>query len=450
MFRRKKYDDVFDDNTTNRLMTNGLYSVNGPDYQEEGFFSKLGEHNLLMGMWYVFILSCMLWWLPLFGPMLAGYIGGRRAGSPTKGVFVALIPVSIILLLLIGFDAGVLPFLGALVGIPNAIVGGFQSLSPHAASYLSGMYSSLGVAAGMNGNGFFIIVIFGYIGGMMADMNSKEIAKATGSPHFLDGFMGKFPGAGLSKLADMVTERVMWSIGAISGGGRNMIARAHPEPGMMGFEDLKRLPASTSTNQPYMDYTQDMAYQPEPAYGYEDTPPHLEEYLGNDSYEDDLISYDIPKPVKPKKAGKRKPRDDEWGVSHCDISEESMIDSWKDLNKDINKKKKSTRYRRDVNKTSMKLNDLNKVSNSRTKEKRDALIYENKGKPLYEDDSESKAKLGSLKKKLPSLVTRALAADEKIKTQKETEEEPDITPLNEPIEETKPLRPRPIQSFDRL
>src|SRR3989337_919678 len=45
---------------------------------------------------YVTLLSILLWWLPTFGQMIAGYVGGRRAGSPWRGVAAALVPVVLI------------------------------------------------------------------------------------------------------------------------------------------------------------------------------------------------------------------------------------------------------------------------------------------------------------------------------------------------------------------
>src|SRR6266480_1618125 len=35
----------------------------------------------------ILILSFLLWWIQPAGPMIAGYVGGRRAGSPIKVIF---------------------------------------------------------------------------------------------------------------------------------------------------------------------------------------------------------------------------------------------------------------------------------------------------------------------------------------------------------------------------
>src|SRR2546426_9277666 len=55
----------------------------------------------------IFILSVLLWWLPQSaGYMVAGYVGGRRAGSPWKGLTAALIPVIVIFGISTSYAAG--------------------------------------------------------------------------------------------------------------------------------------------------------------------------------------------------------------------------------------------------------------------------------------------------------------------------------------------------------
>jgi len=58
---------------------------------------------------YTFFLSILLWWLPIFGQMIAGYVGGRRAGTPWKAVVAAMIPVAIFFLVITAMDVGIIP-----------------------------------------------------------------------------------------------------------------------------------------------------------------------------------------------------------------------------------------------------------------------------------------------------------------------------------------------------
>lgn len=62
-------------------------------------------------------LSILLFWIPTVGPLIAGFVGGRKAGGIGAAVVAAIIPailVSVLLLVLaILID---LPIIGALVG----------------------------------------------------------------------------------------------------------------------------------------------------------------------------------------------------------------------------------------------------------------------------------------------------------------------------------------------
>src|SRR5512136_989644 len=55
----------------------------------------------------ILILSFLLWWIQPAGPMIAGYVGGRRSGSPMKGVFAAILPVAIVLIANTAYMKGV-------------------------------------------------------------------------------------------------------------------------------------------------------------------------------------------------------------------------------------------------------------------------------------------------------------------------------------------------------
>lgn len=69
------------------------------------------------------VLSLALFWLPVLGPLIAGGVGGRMAGSAGRGVLLALLPAvataAVIVLTLGAFD---LPVLGTVAGLGVAIV----------------------------------------------------------------------------------------------------------------------------------------------------------------------------------------------------------------------------------------------------------------------------------------------------------------------------------------
>jgi hypothetical protein len=443
MFSQKK--NKYDDATTNELMANGIYSVHNPYKEEKRIWINWKEHNILSGMWYVFILSCLLWWLPVFGQMIAGYIGGRRAGSPTKGIIVSIIPVFIIMLLFIGMDIGVLPFLVALAQIPSMVMNGIQSISPHAAEYIGGIFVGLEPLIGINANGFLIVIVFGLIGGMMADLNKKEIAKATGDGHMFGAFSDRFSAAGLNKFADMVAERVMWTMGTMESGGRSLIPTRYRQPQEMGFADLKMLPASTGSHSSLSAWQEPVSNQPPQTFEYENPYQTDERLEGVENLTIETV------PVEPL------PRDDiaydeDWGIKHFDLSEESMTKKWIEQNKNLESKKPRKRYGKSTDNRSERLYG-NDISPKRREEKRDAMIYDGKGNELISSPSKSKNKRAKPKKKQPALIERAIAADKKINSEPQ---EKIVEPEPEPDEEQiikKAMKARPkqaAQSYERL
>src|SRR3972149_2078714 len=98
--RRRREDD--DDepekgSRSRRKDAHGVYRIEVD--QEVGRFHRDGPaFSFWSSSRIILILSFLLWWIQPAGPMIAGYVGGRRAGSPWKAVVAALLPVFTILL----------------------------------------------------------------------------------------------------------------------------------------------------------------------------------------------------------------------------------------------------------------------------------------------------------------------------------------------------------------
>ncbi len=447
MFWRKK--NKFDDATTSALMSKGIYSVHYPEEKQNKWWIAWKEHNILTGMWYVFILSCLLWWLPVFGQMIAGYLGGRRAGSPIKGVMVAIIPVFVIMLLLVGMDAGMFPFLASLAAVPGMMINGLSGISPSAGSYLGGIFESLEPLVGLNGNGFLIVLVFAMIGGLMADMNKKEIAKATGSGSGLfGGFSAMASAASLNKLADMVAERVIWTMSLVGNGGKTLIATTHHAPKEMGFSDLQMLPASTSEPARYSSFQEAEVYQPSQSYAYED--PIYQEKQFDDM--DDLYIKDVSvEPISQEEYADY----DGWGISHYDLTEESMTDRWIEQNKRMEPKTPRKKYGSKKGKHSARLRDDRGARFPKRKEMRDAMVFDGKGNEIKKAKPRKKAQP---KKNHSSLVSRAMEADKKINREPERapvvldgpDPQEDVMAAEETMEKVARPRTKPVASYERL
>ncbi len=62
-------------------------------------------------------LSVLLFWVPTVGPLIAGFVGGRKAGGIGPAIVAAIIPAILVAVLLLLLGALIeLPVIGALVG----------------------------------------------------------------------------------------------------------------------------------------------------------------------------------------------------------------------------------------------------------------------------------------------------------------------------------------------
>ncbi len=167
----------------------GMYQVEVDSerhhFHEDVPFSFWGSAKVIL------LLSVLLWWLPQSaGYMVAGYVGGRRAGSPWRAVIASLIPVIIIFGVSAAYDNGYArPQIDFLAGLPasvaNAVGGAIPFLQPYTefvVQYLTTFVLALQTLFGMGTNGYMVTVAFAYIGGIVADQTRREIgAKSGGS-----------------------------------------------------------------------------------------------------------------------------------------------------------------------------------------------------------------------------------------------------------------------------
>ncbi|MFQ6013787.1 MAG: hypothetical protein ACE5LS_09175 [Thermoplasmata archaeon] len=159
----------------------GVYRFD-PRMEDFQSLRRKGPYSFWGSMKYTLILSLMLWWIPLFGPMIAGYVGGRKAGNPWKGAAAAVLPVvTIWILALIVVSSVEFPELQNLFTLPALILYGFGQIIPPIApymqflvDYLSAFVVALQQTAVMGFNGYLVTIIFAYIGGLVAAQVAME------------------------------------------------------------------------------------------------------------------------------------------------------------------------------------------------------------------------------------------------------------------------------------
>ncbi|MBV8070738.1 MAG: hypothetical protein JO270_12585 [Acidobacteriaceae bacterium] len=66
----------------------------------------------------MFILSILLFWLPVAGPFIAGFVGGRKAGTVGDAILAVILPGLVFagLLFVLGTTLTMVPLLGLIAG----------------------------------------------------------------------------------------------------------------------------------------------------------------------------------------------------------------------------------------------------------------------------------------------------------------------------------------------
>jgi len=167
------------------------YRLASYEHDVEG--KRFKSSNVVFSFWsaskYVLILSLILWWLPMFGQMIAGYVGGRRAGGPWKGVAAAIVPVVGIFGVMTAFEQGWFPshIFGIAVApaaIGAALTDSIPFLSPYfqfSQEYIGAFVDTLAGASPYGINTYVLTVAFAYVGGVLAEQNRRELEFSSGS-----------------------------------------------------------------------------------------------------------------------------------------------------------------------------------------------------------------------------------------------------------------------------
>ncbi len=77
----------------------------------------------VVGMLWMFLISVLLFWLPFFGPLIAGFVGGKKAGGIGPALGAVFLPALILAALFFVFGTALtfMPVIGALIGAGSFI-----------------------------------------------------------------------------------------------------------------------------------------------------------------------------------------------------------------------------------------------------------------------------------------------------------------------------------------
>ena len=148
------------------------------------------KKNIFRDLWsairYTLLLSMLLWWLPIFGQAFAGYVGGRKAGTPAKGMLATA--TSALLMVAVVTVIGSYAISGSdfLTAEPSELVASIGmdfpamgTLMAYILAYLQSFFLMITGTTSMKLNVYIITVVFGLIGGVLAEQRSKEAANKT-------------------------------------------------------------------------------------------------------------------------------------------------------------------------------------------------------------------------------------------------------------------------------
>lgn len=177
---RHKSDD---DEATDSLLMGGVYRL----AEWGGYGKKKGNdakypYSFLGALKYAFLLIFLLWWLPLVGPMVAGYVTGRRAGRPWLGVAatgISLIVLTLVAMLLGSGTLGTRFSMGSVMEWAVATSPAFEPYFQFAQNYIELYIGAATMETGLHLDLYILALAFSYIGGAMGLQSWREISYAS-------------------------------------------------------------------------------------------------------------------------------------------------------------------------------------------------------------------------------------------------------------------------------
>ena len=125
------------------------------------------------------VLLFVLGWIPMIGHMVAGFVGGRRAGSPTRGLIATSVGTFTVLFILFLIVELIRAINSALLTDPEGEIAAitasaplFQQLFSLFLDYSRELFGSADFS--INYGVYMITIPFGIIGGIFADQAQKE------------------------------------------------------------------------------------------------------------------------------------------------------------------------------------------------------------------------------------------------------------------------------------
>jgi hypothetical protein len=189
MFGHKKANAKKDE-VTKHLLAGGVYSMGRaphqyvPDHETAQAIRDRKIYSFWYGVWYVVILSLALFWIPPFGQMVAGYVGGRKTGSAWKGFLAALLPMCFVFLL---FGLAAMGIFDDQIGwVFDAPLSGANYLGEHVpvmgslVVFMTTYIQEFAGTLGLHGRfyvPYVLTIVLGYVGGALSELHQRELGQ---------------------------------------------------------------------------------------------------------------------------------------------------------------------------------------------------------------------------------------------------------------------------------
>jgi hypothetical protein len=141
---------------------------------ERTVIHNAAHYGIVRGMTWTVILSALLFWLPLVGPAVAGYVGGRKAGGPLRGVIAVIIPALVMFVLFSAVHE-------SMDLLPTAMVSGVSfdaeniaDLPARSIPLVAGLQQSIDAFMAAPPDVMFIMVVFAIAGGALSSLRRRE------------------------------------------------------------------------------------------------------------------------------------------------------------------------------------------------------------------------------------------------------------------------------------
>lgn len=84
----------------------------------------INKDSAIRGLIWMAVISLLLFWLPVLGPLIAGFVGGKKAGSLGSAILAVFLPAIVLGALLLLFSTALtgMPLIGAVAGIGGFVL----------------------------------------------------------------------------------------------------------------------------------------------------------------------------------------------------------------------------------------------------------------------------------------------------------------------------------------